>query len=177
MKWGKWRAAVAVAAVLIPTISIPSDVSSSVSDDATEREQVEGYIRSNFIWVRGNNPLWQALRGRFVFMDLRTGWKYRMKEGDNFKAEFADGSSVRFRFIGTVQCPSGLCFTWVMGSETPPTIVPPKPPIPRRTGGGEHPGKERGDHYVHTGGSGPLPGRPYDPYDPNQWATPRRQGW
>lgn len=158
----KWRTAVIVlAAAVMPIILVPATVSPSVADSASERELVEAFVRTAFLWTGRINP-WSR-SPTFEFADTRIpGVTYRLKKDDKVLVRFSDGSTVMFRFIGTINCPSGLCFEWVIGTERAGR---------QRRAEGEHSGRERGDRYAYAGSTGvPLAGRPYDPYDESTWA-------
>lgn len=148
-------------------ILIPPTVAMTVGDNASERELVAAFIRLNFIFTGRMRvlipPRW------FEFEDVNTKKRYRFFENDKttVTALFVDGSTVQFAFIGTaIQCPSGQCFAWVVGTETRPLIHP-----PRRGAGGI--GKGREGHFV-ASDQLRLLGRPYNPYDPANWSGPGR---
>jgi hypothetical protein len=152
-------------------IPIPPDKGTGVGDHGTERDIVGGVVRlsliytgkwSKYPWIQ---PPW------FEFKDARTQKRYRFMVGDTVTAVFKDLSTVQFEFIGTAyECPSGQCFVWKDGTETPAVIKPRR--NPDRVGR-DHPGKGRRDHYVHTGSDYLAPmGPPYDPYDPDNWSGP-----
>jgi hypothetical protein len=150
-------------------IIIPPDTATGVSD-VLERDLISDYVRLNFVFTGRMRVLFPPRW--FEFMDVNTKKRYRFFEKDKttITGLFVDGSTVQFAFYGTaIECPSGQCFTWVVGSETKAIIKPPRRKQNRT--GHDHPGKERRNHYVHTGSS-PLPGQPYDPYDLNNWAGP-----
>jgi hypothetical protein len=157
-------------------IIIPPERATSVNDQGTERELVAAFVRMNLIYTGhfckilcGPTHRW------FEWQDANTKKMYRMFENDTVTALFVDGSTVKFRFIGTAyHCPSGQCFEWLVGSETRPLIKPPKPRSGYRSA---HPGKGRQDHYVPGPNSGPgmvhwSNIKPYDPYDEDNWPGP-----
>jgi hypothetical protein len=157
-------------------IIIPPDQAESVNDQGTERELVAAFVRMNLIYTGHFCKLLCGPTHRwFEWQDVTTKKKYRMFENDTVTALFVDGSTVKFRFIGTAyHCPSGQCFEWKVGTETKPLFKPKKDrKHPGRKGAKDGNGKEKGDHYVHTGnGFGGGGFSLYDPYDPDNWAGP-----
>lgn len=141
-------------------IIVPPNIASTVNDAGSERELVAGFVRLNLIFT----GRFSIIHRWFEFEDVGSKKRYRFFKDDTITAIFVNGSSVKFKFIGTAfQCPSGLCFVWQEGTET-------RPIIERRNE--NHPGKGREARYVHVGSSYSFFSTPYDPYDPNNWGRP-----
>lgn len=83
-----------------------------------QEELVEAYARLMMAYTgaQGFNPFHPPAFTWFEFRDMRTGALIRMYPGDTFRLRFADGSSVRVKFIGPF-APSGLFFQVVADSE------------------------------------------------------------
>lgn len=144
-------------------ILIPPTTAVTVGDTSTERELIASFVRLNFIFTGRMRVLFPPRW--FEFEDINTKKRYRFFENDKttITALFADGSTVQFGFIGTaIQCPSGQCFEWQVGTETRPLIRVPRdtrsgvrPPHPGTAGGAPSVGLVM-VHYRLT--------KPYNPY-------------
>jgi hypothetical protein len=159
-----------IAAVLLPVI-MPIEVAAGPGD--IEWTDLEGYIVSEVLIPTGRVGAAVTRRGATLwveFMDLRTKSTVKVKLNEPLLVLFSDGSRVVLKMIGP-GAPSGLMFhvdhEHILNRG-------PRPVKPER-GAREHPGKARGEHYVHTGNGGPLPGKRPDPYDSRNWRGAGRQ--
>ena len=104
---------------VIPMVAIPEEL--GTAHDYQE-ELVEAWVRVNVVYtgVLGFDIYRPgAFFGGmyFEFRDLRTGlMKVKVFLNDTFTAQFADRSTVEFKFLG-IYAPSGLMFQVVPGSE------------------------------------------------------------
>lgn len=154
-------AVVAVIAAVVLPILIPAELARTATGG--EEELIEGYVVSRVLIPTGRigrDLTRDGFRVWVEFTDTRSRSTVKVRLNERVLLVFPDGTFRVVRMVGPL-APSGLMFQLQHRDDR------------RGANDAEHPGRGRRDH------GGPLPtmphgpaGRPYDPYDPDNWSGP-----